>query len=67
MSTAKDLRDKSEADLKVILIDLRKEEFNLRLQKSARQLTNTARFGAIRREVARIYTILGERQRETTS
>ena len=67
MSKAKELRDKSEADLKTLLIDLRKEEFNLRLQKSARQLSNTARFGAIRREVARIYTIIGERQRGSVS
>lgn len=67
MNTARELRTKSESDLKQLLVDLRREEFNLRMQKAARQLTNTARFSAIRREVARIHTLLVERKAEATA
>ncbi|GAA6140018.1 50S ribosomal protein L29 [Arenicella sp. 4NH20-0111] len=54
------LRAKSAQELKDELVELRKEEFNLRMQRGTGQLSNTARFKEIRREVARIKTILNE-------
>lgn len=60
MSNASDLRTKSVDDLRTLLVELRREQFNLRMQKAARQLTNTARFKEVRREVARVHTLLTE-------
>ncbi|MEE9544936.1 MAG: 50S ribosomal protein L29 [Rhodospirillales bacterium] len=60
MKTA-DLRAKSDDELKDQLLDLRKESFNLRFQASSGQLENTARKRQVRRDVARIETIMGER------
>ena len=54
------LRAKSAEELKNELVELRKEEFNLRMQRGTGQLGNTARFKQIRREVARIKTVLNE-------
>jgi len=59
-SRASELRAKSAAELKDELVVLRKEEFNLRMQRGTGQLSNTARFKDIRRDVARIKTILNE-------
>ncbi len=60
MKTA-DLRAKSDDELKDQLLALRKESFNLRFQASSGQLENTARKRQVRRDVARIETIMGER------
>lgn len=59
------LRSKSAQELKDELVELRKEEFNLRMQRGTGQLSNTARFKQIRREVARIKTILNEQALST--
>ena len=56
-----DLRAKSADELKDQLVDLRKEAFNLRFQAASGQLENTARVRQVRREIARINTILGDR------
>jgi large subunit ribosomal protein L29 len=40
------------------LVKLKKEQFNLRFQKATGQLENTARFGKVRRDIARIKTIM---------
>ncbi len=56
-----DVRAKSEDELKDQLIDLRKESFNLRFQAASGQLENTARVKQVRRDIARIKTIWGER------
>lgn len=58
---AADLRAKSDDELKDQLLDLRKESFNLRFQASSGQLENTIRKRQVRRDVARIKTIMGER------
>ena len=58
---ATDLRTKSVDELKQQLLDLRKESFNLRFQAASGQLENTARKNSIRKDIARIKTILGER------
>jgi large subunit ribosomal protein L29 len=60
---AVDVRAKSDDELKGQLLDLRKEAFNLRFQTSSGQLENTARVGVVRRDIARIKTILGDRGR----
>jgi len=56
-----DLRTKSDDELKQELVDLRKEGFNLRFQAASGQLDNTARKNTIRKDIARIKTIIGER------
>ena len=58
-----DVRGKSDDELKAMLLDLRKEQFNLRFQRASGQLEATARIKAVRRDVARAKTILGERHR----
>jgi len=58
-----DLRQKSEDELKGELIGLRKEAFNLRFQRATGQLENTARVGQVRRDIARIKTILTEKRK----
>ncbi len=60
---AADLRPKSEDELKDQLIGLRKEAFNLRFQAASGQLENTARVRHVSREIARIKTIMTERNR----
>ena len=60
---ATDLRTKSDDELKQQLLDLRKESFNLRFQAASGQLENTARKGQVKKDIARIKTILGERTR----
>jgi len=58
-----DLRPKTADELKTQLADLRKEQFNLRFQRASGQLENTARVRQVRRDIARIVTVLGERAR----
>ena len=58
---AKDYREKSGGDLEKELIELRKEQFNLRMQRGSGQLSNPARFGQVRKEIARIKTIMNEK------
>lgn len=60
MSAASELRSKSADDLKKSLLELKKEQFNLRFQKANMTLENTARMRQVRREIARIKTIIGQ-------
>lgn len=57
-SRAAELRGKSATELKDELVELRKEEFSLRMRRGTGQLSDTSRFKKIRRDVARIKTIL---------
>ena len=50
------VKDMGKAELNTELLELRKEQFNLRMQSSTGQMTNTSRFKVIRREIARIKT-----------
>jgi len=61
MTKATDFRAKSVDELNDQLIQLKKEQFNLRFQKASGQLENTARVLQVRRDIARIKTILGQR------
>jgi large subunit ribosomal protein L29 len=58
---AADVRIKSDDELKEELIGLRKEAFNLRFQTASGQLENTARVRQVRRDIARIKTVLHTR------
>ena len=60
---AEELRNKTPDQLRSDLASLKKEQFNLRFQKASGQLENTARVRDVRRTIARIKTVLGERQR----
>jgi large subunit ribosomal protein L29 len=55
---AEELRGKTPDELKTQLTELKKEAFNLRFQRASGQLENTARVRQVRRDIARIQTIL---------
>ncbi|MGP1394980.1 MAG: 50S ribosomal protein L29 [Inquilinaceae bacterium] len=59
---AEDIRAKTVDELKDQLVGLKKERFNLRFQKASGQLERTSRVRELRRDIARIMTILGERR-----
>lgn len=61
MSKAKDLRANTEDQLKDELLQLKKEQFNLRFQRATGQLESTARMKIVRRDIARIKTVMHER------
>ncbi|MET0545816.1 MAG: 50S ribosomal protein L29 [Caulobacterales bacterium] len=58
---AEETRGLSPDQLKDKLLDLKKEQFNLRFQKATGQLENLARVRQVRRDIARIKTILREK------
>ena len=60
---ARELRAKSDDDLRKELLDLNREAFNLRVQKGIGQLSRPSQVGAVRRDIARVKTILSERER----
>ncbi len=60
---ADDLRSKTPDQLRDQLVALKKESFNLRFQKATNQLENTSRVRQVRRDAARVMTILNEKAR----
>ncbi|MFC0409287.1 50S ribosomal protein L29 [Roseomonas elaeocarpi] len=60
MTKIADVRAKSPDELKAMLLDLRKEQFNLRFQRATGQLEAVSRIRAVRRDIARVKTILGQ-------
>ncbi len=60
---AAELRGKSFEELKSLLLELKKEQFNLRFQKATGQLENTARIRQVRRDIARVKTVMHEMAR----
>lgn len=58
---AADLRDKTPDELRDQLASLKKEAFNLRFQAASGQLENTARMRAVKRDAARVKTIMNEK------
>ena len=56
-----DVRAKTADELKAQLVDLKKEQFNLRFQRATQQLEKPAQVKKVRRDIARIKTILGEK------
>ena len=60
---AEDLRAKSPDELGETLLSLKKEQFNLRFQRASGQLEDTSQFRRLRRDIARIKTIISDRRR----
>jgi large subunit ribosomal protein L29 len=61
--TATELRQKTPEDLQKELLDLLREQFNLRMQKASQQLVQLSRISAVRRDIARVKTVLREKGR----
>lgn len=59
-----DLRKKTEGELAEELLGLRKEQFNLRMQRATGQLSRPDQFDKARKSIARIKTLLGEQARQ---
>ncbi|WP_421880800.1 50S ribosomal protein L29 [Pacificispira sp.] len=62
MTKIADLRPKTDDELKDQLAELQKEQFNLRFQAASGQLEDTARVRTVRRDIARIKTLLNDRR-----
>lgn len=60
---AKELREKSDVELYELLVELNRELFTLRMQRSLGALEKPHRFKEVKRQIARIKTILNERRR----
>ena len=63
MALVTELRSKTADQLADRLLELKKEQFNLRFQRAGGQLENTARVRQVRREIATIKTVLAEQKR----
>ena len=57
-----ELKGQSVADLKAKLVDAKKELFNLRFQNATNQLDNTSRIKEVRKNIARIQTVITEKE-----
>ena len=62
-SYVEDLRKKSESELNDELVAAKKELFNLRFQKATNQLDNTARINTVRKNIARIQTVITQKSK----
>ena len=60
MKKAEDLKGKSVDELKKMLLEMRKEQFNLRFQRTSQQLENTSQLRKVRRDIARIKTFINQ-------
>lgn len=60
---AKDLRKKTKEELGAMLIDLSKERFNLKMQKGTGQLSRPDQVKKVRRDIARVNTLINEMAR----
>ena len=59
---ASELRSKSEEELKSELLELRREAFNLRMQAGSGQMARPHQMRQVRRDIARVKTVLGQRR-----
>ncbi len=64
---ASELRDKSRDELFEELLELRREQFNLRMQQATGELTRPHRHREVRRDIARVKTVIGEIDRAAQS
>jgi large subunit ribosomal protein L29 len=62
MMKASELRDKPVNELESLKLDLLKEQFNLRMQRGSGQLTRPHLLGQVRRNIARVNTIINEKK-----
>lgn len=58
---ANELRQKSDADLRKELESLLRAQFSLRMQQATQQLTNTSQMRKVRRDIARVHTVMREK------
>jgi large subunit ribosomal protein L29 len=58
---ASELRNKSQADLDKELTELLKAQFSMRMQLATQQLTNTSQLGKVRKDIARVRTVITEK------
>lgn len=63
MINVSELRQKQPAELMEMLTELRREQFNLRMQQGTGQLARPSQVRAVRRDIARVMTILNELKR----
>jgi large subunit ribosomal protein L29 len=64
---ATELKTKTPDELRTSLVALKKESFNLRFQQATGQLENSARMRAVRRDAARIKTVLNQKAAEAAA
>ncbi len=64
---AAELRDKTPDQLREELVNLKKEQFNLRFQQASGQLENAARIRQVRRDTARVLTVLNQKAAEAAA
>ena len=57
---AEDLRNKSNEELEQELLDLRREQFNLRMQLATGQLSHPHEYGRVKKDIARVKTVMAE-------
>ena len=62
MMKAKEIREMSAAELETKIAELKKDLFNLRLQHATNQLDNTNKISEVKRDIARVITVLRELQ-----
>ena len=65
MVKTKDLRTMTVDELEDKLVQNKKEQFNLRVQQSTGQLSNTSQFRKVRKEIAQINTLIAERKKNS--
>lgn len=61
MAKPSDVRAKTVDELNDELVNLKKEQFNLRFQRATQQLENTSQVRKVRRDIARVQTVLAEK------
>ncbi len=64
---ANDLRGMSQEDLNKELLNLRREQFSLRMQRATGQLARPHEYGRVKKDIARVKTILGEHKQTSAS
>jgi len=64
---AEDLRNKSVEELTTELLDLRREQFNLRMQRATGQLARPHEYGRVKKDIARVKTIMVELKAKSES
>ena len=64
---AVDIRARTPDEIGTLLLDLRKEQFNLRFQRATGQQEGTGRMREVRRDIARVKTILAEKHRSAVA
>ncbi len=67
MTKPTDIRAKGGDNLPAMLLDLRKEQFNLRFQRATGQTEGVGRVRQVRRDIARVKTIMSEQKRSAAS